>query len=204
VVGPPAPQVRGSTPDLIAVAGLYALALTVWSLHMRSPRLLAVCLLSGVAHLYGAALPAFAEEGSRTLDLTALTYVGSSGERSDIVLAASTARVLPDREQVFLATVDLTVAGPDVKAGLKLTCAHGELDLASGNFVGIGDVQGVTSDGRHFETERFQYDHEAGIVTTDAPVVIRGDTGTLRGRGFRYAVKDGHLQLLGGATVVAQ
>ena len=119
-------------------------------------------------------------------------------------MAAASARVLPEREQVLLGDVDLTVAGPGTQAGLQLTCAHGELDLESGNFVGVGDVRGHTSDGRSFETERFQYDHDAGLVTTDAPVVIRGETGTLRGRGFRYGVKDGRLQLLGGARVVTE
>jgi len=170
---------------------------------MHCVRTLVVCLLLASAGLLAPGAAA-AQEKVSTLDLTELTYVGSNGDKSDIVLAAESARVLPEREQVLLGAVDLAVAGPDTQAGLQLTCAHGELDLENGNFVGIGDVRGKTSDGRSFETERFQYDHEAGLVTTDAPVVIRGDTGTLRGRGFRYGVKDGRLQLLGGATVVAQ
>ena len=177
--------------------------MTVWSLHMHDPRTFVVCLLLALVGLLPAG-SALGQEQVSTLDLTELTYVGSKGDKSDIVLAAQSARVLPEREQVLLGEVDLSVAGPGSQAGLQLTCAHGELDLDSGNFVGIGDVKGQTSDGRYFETERFQYDHEAGLVTTDAPVMIRGDTGTLRGRGFRYGVKDGRLQLLGGATVVAQ
>jgi len=177
--------------------------MTVWSLHMHDPRTVVLCLLLGSVGLLPAG-PALGQERVSTLDLTELTYVGSKGDKSDIVLAAQSARVLPEREQVLLGEVDLSVAGPGSQAGLQLTCAHGELDLESGNFVGIGDVKGQTSDGRHFETERFQYDHEAGLVTTDAPVLIRGGTGTLRGRGFRYGVKDGRLQLLGGAQVVAQ
>jgi LPS export ABC transporter protein LptC len=160
-------------------------------------------LLLAVATLLTAG-SALAQEKVSTLDLTELVYVGSKGDKSDIVLAAASARVLPEREQVLLGDVDLTVAGPGTQAGLQLTCAHGELDLESGNFVGVGDVRGHTSDGRSFETERFQYDHDAGLVTTDAPVVIRGETGTLRGRGFRYGVKDGRLQLLGGARVVTE
>jgi len=170
---------------------------------MHDPRTLVVCLLVAAAGFFGPE-SATAQERVSTLDLTELVYVGSKGDKSDIVLAAESARVLPEREQVLLGAVDLTVAGPGKQAGLQLTCAHGELDLESGNFVGVGDVRGKTSDGRSFETERFQYDHEAGLVTTDAPVLIQGDTGTLRGRGFRYGVKDGRLQLLGGATVVAQ
>ena len=162
-----------------------------------------MCLLLAVATLLTAG-SALSQEKVSTLDLTELVYVGSKGDKSDIVLAAASARVLPEREQVLLGDVDLTVAGPGTQAGLQLTCAHGELDLESGNFVGVGDVRGHTSDGRSFETERFQYDHDAGLVTTDAPVVIRGETGTLRGRGFRYGVKDGRLQLLGGARVVTE
>lgn len=170
---------------------------------MHGPRSLVVCLLlASAGPLVSGSAAAQAQVS--TLDLTELTYVGSKGDKSDIVLVAESARVLPEREQVLLGAVDLTVAGPGTRAGLQLECAHGELDLESGNFVGVGDVRGHTSDGRTFETERFQYDHDAGLVTTDAPVVIRGDTGTLRGRGFRYAVKTGRLQLLSGATVVAQ
>ena len=63
-------------------------------------------------------------------------------------------------------------------------------------------MRGSTPDGRRFETERLHYDHEAGLVTTDAPVVIRDKSGTLRGGGFLYQVREGRLKLTGGAQVV--
>jgi LPS export ABC transporter protein LptC len=147
---------------------------------------------------------AFAAEGSalpQTLDLTELTYVDSQGARTGVVLSAEEARVLPQRDQVLLGRVGLRLATADSKGQLELRCDHGELDLGNGSFVGIGTVRGRTPDGRRFETERMHYDHEAGLVTTDAPVVIRDAGGTLRGGGFRYHVREGRMQLLGGATV---
>jgi len=144
-----------------------------------------------------------AESGGlpQTLDLTELTYVDSQGSRSGVVLQAEEARVLPQREQVLMRAVGLRLATADASGELRMSCDHGELDLQSGSFVGVGTVRGSTPDGRRFETERLRYDHEAGLVTTDAPVVIRDGAGTLRGGGFRYVVREGHLKLLGGATV---
>lgn len=137
-----------------------------------------------------------------TLDLTKLTYTDSHRGRSGVILEADDARVLPRREQVLMQTVGLRLATADAKGELRLSCQHGELDLGTGSFVGVGKVRGQTPDGRRFETERLRYDHEAGLVTTDAPVVIRDGGGTLRGGGFRYRVREGRLQLLGGASVV--
>jgi LPS export ABC transporter protein LptC len=144
---------------------------------------------------------AAAEQPSRTLDLTGLTYVSSDDARSEMVLGAATARVLPEIEQVILGEVDLTLATIETGKSLELTCEHGELDLASGNFVGVGNVKGVTPDGRRFETERLYYDHEIGLVTSDAPVVIRDGKAAIRGGGLSYQVREGRLQLLGGAAV---
>ena len=168
-------------------------------------RPLAACTLMAALWLGAHALPAAADEDAalpETLDLTTLTYTDSDKEKSGIVLQAHDARVLPKREQVLMKTVDLRLATADGKGELQLRCDHGELDLDSGSFLGIGAVRGRTPDGRRFETERMKYDHKAGLVTTDAPVVIRDASGTLRGGGFRYLVREGRLKLLGGATVV--
>jgi LPS export ABC transporter protein LptC len=136
-----------------------------------------------------------------TLDLTALTYTDSARSQSAVILEAAEARVLPRREQVLMKTVGLRLKTADASGELQLRCDHGELDLGSGSFIGIGDVRGRTPDGRRFETQRMRYDHGAGLVTTDAPVVIRDAGGTLRGGGFRYQVREGRLKLLGGAMV---
>ena len=137
-----------------------------------------------------------------TLDLSKLTYVDSQSGTSGLVLEAADARVLPRREQVLMQSVGLRLATADAKGELRVSCEHGELDLKSGSFVGIGRVRGKTPDGRQFETERLRYDHAAGLVTTDAPVVIRDGGSALRGGGFRYHVREGRLKLLGGASVV--
>jgi LPS export ABC transporter protein LptC len=164
-----------------------------------------IALLAAAVAATGLARTAAAAEDDRrlpeTLDLTALTYTDSARAESGVILEAAEARVLPQREQVLMKTVGLRLKTADAKGQLELRCDHGELDLASGSFVGIGTVRGKTPDGRRFETQRMRYDHEAGLVTTDAPVVIRDGGGTLRGGGFRYQVREGRLKLLGGATV---
>jgi LPS export ABC transporter protein LptC len=157
--------------------------------------LVAVALARAAAAVDAADLP-------QQLDLTQLTYVDSDGKRRGVVLQAQEARVMPRSEQVVLRTVALQLATEDERGRLELSCEHGQLDLKAGDFVGVGRVRGLTPDGRRFETERLRYDHEAGLVTTDAPVVIRDKSGTLRGGGFLYQVREGRLKLTGGATVV--
>jgi LPS export ABC transporter protein LptC len=139
-----------------------------------------------------------------TLDLTKLTYVDSQKGKSGVILEAADARVLPRREQVLMQDVGLRLAMANAKGELQVSCEHGELDLQSGSFVGIGKVRGKTPDGRQFETQRLRYDHPTALVTTDAPVLIRDGGGTLRGGGFRYYVREGRLKLLGGASVVQE
>jgi LPS export ABC transporter protein LptC len=155
----------------------------------------AIALARGAAATDVADLP-------QQLDLTQLTYVDSEGKRRGVVLKAEEARVMPRTEQVVLRAVALQLATADDRGRLELSCEHGQLDLQKGDFVGVGRVRGSTPDGRRFETERLHYDHEAGLVTTDAPVVIRDKSGTLRGGGFLYQVREGRLKLTGGATVV--
>jgi LPS export ABC transporter protein LptC len=157
------------------------------------------CLLPWAVATHAA--PGDGDAPARTLDLTRMTYVGSSDEVREVVLGAEHARVLPEREQVLLAQVDLSLAGAQ-KGALELTCDHGELDLANGNFIGIGNVRGKTPDGRRFETDRLVYDHELGLVSSDASVVIRDGTAAIRGGGLSYQVREGRLHLLGGASVV--
>jgi LPS export ABC transporter protein LptC len=169
----------------------------------RLPSCLAFC-CAALALVLATPRTALAAEGTRlpeTLDLTKLTYVDSANSKSGVILQAEEARVLPQREQVLMRRVGLRLSTADSKGELELQCEHGELDLESGSFVGIGSVRGRTPDGRRFETERLSYDHKAGLVTTDAPVVIRDAGGTLRGGGFRYLVREGRLKLLGGASV---
>jgi LPS export ABC transporter protein LptC len=169
---------------------------------VRPAALLAAPLLFGA--LAAAAEGSDAPPPARTLDLTGLTYVGSDDETNEMVIAADDARVLPEREQVLLADVDLTLRAPGARSALRLRCDHGELDLDTGDFDGIGNVRGRTPDGRDFETERLHYAHDMGLVTSDAPVVIRDKGSALRGGGLSYEVRQGRFQLLGGATVVQQ
>ena len=55
-----------------------------------------------------------------------------------------------------------------------------------------------------FESDWVRYDHEDGLLFTDAPVLITERGATFRGGGFRYYVRESRFSLLGGATVVSQ
>jgi len=173
----------------------------VWYLHMIIGYAACATLLAA-ALAAGSAAAADVRDLPQQLDLTQLVYVDSDGKRRGVVLEAQEARVMPRTEQVVLRAVQLQLATSDDRGRLRLECEHGQLDLKHGDFVGVGHVRGQTPDGRRFETERLRYDHEAGLVTTDAPVVIRDKSGTLRGGGFLYQVREGRLKLTGGATVV--
>jgi hypothetical protein len=62
-------------------------------------------------------------------------------------------------------------------------------------------VRGTTSEGQHYSAPWVEYDHDAGLLQTDAPVRMVDDTGSFRGDGFRYSVADRTFKLLGNVLV---
>jgi LPS export ABC transporter protein LptC len=148
------------------------------------------------------AAPTFAAE----LAVEGMTYVASTGARNDVIVEAGRARLGRDEPLARLEEVHARVgsfASTGAKqGGLELRCARGSFDLDRGDLTAEGDVQGVTADGRRFQTERLVYKRDTGRVTTRAPVVIRDAFGTLRGAGFEYWVRENRFRLIGGASVV--
>jgi LPS export ABC transporter protein LptC len=153
----------------------------------------------------GYASAAWPEEGaSPALELDGMTFVASAGTRNEVVLAAEHARVETLEKLAHLQTVHAVLTSEGGAPGLDMKCERGTIEIETSDFVAVGNVHGTTGDGRRFRTERLRYTHAAGLVSTDSPVVIQDDTGTYRGGGFRYYVRENRFQLRGAATVVQQ
>lgn len=146
--------------------------------------------------------PAPAE--SPELSVAGMTFVASRGDHTELVVRAARAHYLTDTDQAQLEQVHATAEGADRKRVLELTCGRGQLDLASNDFRAEGGVTGSAGSGRRFSAPWVEYDHEAGLLFTDAPVLITEGAVAFRGGGFRYYVREHRFVLKGGASVVQQ
>jgi LPS export ABC transporter protein LptC len=141
---------------------------------------------------------------SPVLELGGMTFVSSQGADNEVVLGAERARIETRDRIAHLENVQAKVASDRETPGLDMECDRGQFHLESGDFDAEGNVRGTTGDGRRFRTTRLHYSHAQALITTNLPVVIEDETGTYRGGGFRYHVRENRFQLLGGATVVQQ
>jgi len=140
----------------------------------------------------------------QVLHLRGMTFVASEGSANEIVLEAEIARFYPDREVADLEVVRVDVAPSKDRTGFSMRCRTGQLNLASQDFLAIGDVEGTIEGGREFEAEWVAYDEAQGLLYTDDPVLITDRDGRYRGGGFRYLVREERFRLLGGATIVQE
>ena len=62
-------------------------------------------------------------------------------------------------------------------------------------------MRGTTADGQKYSAPWVEYDHEAGLLSTDAPIQMNDDTGSFRADGFRYHVNERKFQMLGNVFV---
>lgn len=148
----------------------------------------------------GLAAPGFAD--SPILDVEQMTFVASRGPANELVLDAAHARFDTGKERVYLDDVHAVVE-PSREAGhFEIRCDQGELDLATNDFEARGHVRGQTEGDRSFVAPWVRYDHDKGVLFTDAPVTILEDAITYRGGGFQYFVRERRFKLLGGASVV--
>jgi len=177
---------------------------------LRPRRLtLAIALLAGLLGS-GAALGRPPDLGwleeplGRVLHLRGMTFVASEGSANEIVLEAEIARFYPGREVADLEIVRVDVAPSAERTGFSMRCRTGQLNLATQDFIAIGDVQGTIEGGREFEARWVAYDEAQGLLYTDDPVLIQDRDGRYRGGGFRYFVREERFRLLGGATIVQE
>jgi hypothetical protein len=138
-----------------------------------------------------------------TLVFSDLTFVGSRGATSEVLLTARVARLRREANVAYLEDVEAHVSGTG-EGRLDMRCDRAEFFVDTNDFVAEGHVRGRTGDGRHFQTTRLRYDHEQALATTEVPVLITDVHGRYRGGGFRYHVGQGRFRLVGGATVVQE
>lgn len=135
------------------------------------------------------------------LRATGMTFIGSRGTSSELVLKSRTATFGPDREVAHLEDVHAVVTDDDEGDSFEMTCERADLNVETNDFRAEGHVRGATADGQEYAAPWVEYDHEAGLLHTEAPVVMVDKTGTFRGDGFRYHIRERKFQLLGNVSV---
>ena len=138
------------------------------------------------------------------LRVTGMTFVGSRGADSELVVRAATAHFFPDSGMANLNDVEVVVTDGEDAAngkGFEMRCDDAELNVKTNDFTASGNVAGVTGNGQHYSTPWVRYEHEAALLLTDASVVVVDQAGTFRGDGFRYFIEERRFQLLGNVSV---
>ena len=120
---------------------------------------------------------------------------------SELVVYSEAATFHPDRDIAHLVDVRAVVTDDDEGDSFEMTCDRAELNIETNDFHAEGRVRGTTADGQRYSAPWVEYDHEAGLLTTDAPVVVVDTTGTFRGEGFRYHVHERRFRMLGNVFV---
>lgn len=143
------------------------------------------------------ARPAFAAE----LHVTGMTYLDRGGSLDELEVHAREGFLHPEKDEAELFDVHMTSSNHEKGRNFDVTCARGVLDTATNDFLAEGDVRGSTGDGRSYQAPWVRYDHERALLYTDAPVVMQDATGTFRGDGFRYELKQRRFRLLGNVSV---
>lgn len=166
----------------------------------RADRVLALG-LSAVL-LVAASFDAFAD--SPVLNIGGMTFVASRGDDNEMILHAVRARFKTDEERVLLEEVHMVVKPRDYSGSFEIFCDKGQLDISTNDFEATGNVRGSTEGGRTFTAPWVHYNHEEGLLFTNAPVLINEDAITYRGGGFQYYVRSKRFRLLGGASVVQE
>ena len=136
------------------------------------------------------------------LDVQGMTFVASRENNDAIILRADYARFDTEAKKAYLQVVDASVPASDEQGGFSMRCDESVVDLATNDFEATGNVSGETGGGQHFEAEWVRYDHEKGVLFTNAPVLMTDGGTKVIGGGFKYDIAEGRFQLLGGAKVV--
>jgi LPS export ABC transporter protein LptC len=150
--------------------------------------------------IVGASL-AHASSDPPPLRIEGMTFVGSRGELREVLLRSRTAVFRPDERIAELEDVSAEVSEGEGARSFSMTCRRAELDIDKQDFLAEGNVEGSTSDGRRYSAPWVRYQHETGLLYTDAPVRMVDETGSFRADGFRFHVKERRFQLLGNVRV---
>jgi len=140
-------------------------------------------------------------EESPELRVTGMTFVGSRGDESELVVHSDTAFFHPDSGLADLRGVRAEVSDAKKGESFQLECDRAELDIDTNDFTATGNVKGLTGDGRRYSAPWVHYDHATSTLSTDAPVTVVDSGGTFRGDGFRYHIDERRFELVGNVVM---
>jgi len=135
------------------------------------------------------------------LRISGMTFVGSRGDQSELVVRADTAYFQPDSDLADLQVVRAEFSDEKKGESFRLKCDRAELDVETNNFIATGNVTGLTGDGQRYSAPWVRYRHEDSLLETDSPVTVTQDGRTLRGDGFRYHIEEQRFELLGNVVM---
>lgn len=145
--------------------------------------------------------PGLGHASATKLRAEGMTFTGSSGSERQVILHSRLAVFRPADGIAELTDVEAEVSVLDEGLSFTMKCDEAELDVRSNDFSARGDVHGQTAEGQRYRAPWVDYDHEQGLLSTDAPVVMEDHSGSFRGDGFRYHIREKRFRLLGNVRV---
>jgi LPS export ABC transporter protein LptC len=138
---------------------------------------------------------------SAGLRVSGMTFIGSRGDQSELVVRADTAFFHPDSDMADLEVVRAQVSDAKKGESFQMQCDRAELDIETNDFTATGNVKGLTGDGQHYSAPWVRYEHASSMLQTDAPVTVLDSGSTFRGDGFRYHIEERRFELLGNVVM---
>ena len=133
--------------------------------------------------------------------VSGMTFVGSRGEQSELVVRADAAFFRPDSGLADLEVVQARVSDAEKGESFQMQCDRAELDVETNDFTATGNVKGLTGDGQRYSATWVRYEHASSMLHTDAPVTVVDSGSTFRGDGFRYHIEERRFELLGNVVM---
>jgi len=158
---------------------------------------IAVALFVGCLLLGDSASAQTQASAMSNVTLTGVTFVKTQNGVSHVLLRADQAEFDIAANKVHLQGMTVETKSDAGTKEFWMRCDRGVIELASGDFQARGNVRGQTLDGRTFRTESAEYDAEKALIFTDVPVLLTEVSGTLRGDGMKYWVRENRLKLTG-------
>jgi len=140
-------------------------------------------------------------DGPPGIRVSGMTFVGSRGEQSELVVRSDTAFFHPDTGLADLEVVRARVTDAEKGESFQLQCDRAELDVETNDFTASGNVRGLTGDGQRYSAPWVRYEHATSTLSTDARVTMVDSGGTFRGDGFRYHIDEHRFELLGNVVM---
>lgn len=134
------------------------------------------------------------------LEIAGLTFIGSRGDGSELVLRATRAVMAPDTHQARLFDVRAEVTN-EQGSSFTMRCTEATLNLATNDFSAEGDVTGVTEEGERYAAPWVRYSEEDDLLYSDARVSMENESGRYSGDGFRYQIRERRFRLIGNVRV---